>query len=59
MSATAMLWTHASAFSLMLNKDHITRFSASSQLDLLEMLVCIIVGMSLFVPHLTSVKEQF
>lgn len=59
MSAPAVLWTHPGAFRFMLNKDCIAGFSASSQVDLLEMLVCIIVGMSLFVLLLTSVKEQF
>lgn len=43
----------------MLNKDCASAFSAFSQLDLLEMLVCIKVGMSLFVLLFTSVKEQF
>lgn len=42
----------------MLNKDCVTTFSASSQLDLLEMLVGIPVGINLFVLLLTSVKEQ-
>lgn len=54
MSAPAMLWTHPGAFRFVLNKDCIAGFSASSQLDLLEMLVCIIVGMNPFVLLLTS-----
>lgn len=54
-----MLWTHPDAFRFVLNKDCVTAFSASSQLDLPEMLVCIKVGMNLLVLLLTSVKEQF
>lgn len=42
------------AFRFVLNKDCIAGFSASSQLDLLEMLVCIIVAMNPFVLLLTS-----
>lgn len=50
MCTCAMLWTHPGAFRFVLNKGCVTAFSASSQLDLLEMLVCIKIAVNLFWP---------